>query len=169
MDDTYCFACKKSTTNKCTCGGAYYCNKVCQRADWVNHKNLCKVRRSIKKEDIDADMKEALNHTGFVAMAWYNGTYCPVAMTSLGALERARQSVKDQLGLTGLNQSKLSEEFYDQMIRQLHFLELKVAKFGSNKCMDQNDVGNWWTAVLNLVETGRLKEDSKNGIVITKK
>ena len=39
---SYCgFAIPRSHRRQCPCRAVYYCNELCQKRDWVLHKNIC--------------------------------------------------------------------------------------------------------------------------------
>lgn len=52
MADTACSACAKEATNiitlKCCakCKSEWYCSRECQKADWKNHKQACRIKAS---------------------------------------------------------------------------------------------------------------------------
>jgi hypothetical protein len=53
MSSNLCCNCNKTATLKCICGVDFYCNTDCQKAQWPDHKNICKNIRN--KNVLDAD------------------------------------------------------------------------------------------------------------------
>mmetsp|Transcript_4000 Transcript_4000/g.6691 ORF Transcript_4000/g.6691 Transcript_4000/m.6691 type:complete len:244 (+) Transcript_4000:77-808(+) len=61
-DRRVCFVCRKETVGlkRCArCGVVWYCNRVCQVADWKGHKSEC-LKWSTTREDLQAKAKSSL-------------------------------------------------------------------------------------------------------------
>jgi len=52
MDEPKCASCGKTATNRCSkCKNQWYCSRDCQLRCWKDHKALCSLFTSNKKED----------------------------------------------------------------------------------------------------------------------
>jgi len=158
-----CVVCKKVAELKCYCR-TRYCSKTCQKADWKEHKKVCKDKHD---ERVVKKIVNVLEKTKYIGHCFWKKTACPLVITDSEKVDKIKETALSFVKSLYENPSKIDKNIKERVMH-LDEMEKRLSDFDKKKekhNFTKEEGLSWWLSVAILQELNFIKEDKDNSIV----